>query len=260
MYSPIYRHAALAPQSRVRAHTAAVQQDLHLERKPVPAPARHFACTAGPIICVCASCGTHRTGLNQHGSRGPYHTTIYTTHCLALAALYLAALGHTFAHGTHLLSRVVGGETLAHACKMGGGESKSDKLADAGDVRLEEARIALAADLERVEREGAVRLRQTKERLDSELERIEREAQAKQSDARSKKAGGEQARHRSAPGALVPVGLGATALATATALDSATPPFGFAPQQPSYTQAPSPRHLPGTAMHLLCSCHALTMH
>ena len=183
MYSPIYRHAALAPQSRVRAHTAAVQQDLHLERKPVPAPARHFACTAGPITCVCASCGTHRTGLNQHGSRGPYHTTIYTTHCLALA-LYLAALGHTFAHGTHLLSRVVGGETLAHACKMVGGESKS----------------------------------------------------------------------------VVPVVLGATALALATALDSATPPFGFAPQQPSYTQAPSPRHLPRTAMHLLCSCHALAMH
>ena len=126
------------------------------------------------------------------------HYDLHHTLPGAHIALYLAALGHTFAHGTHLLSRVVGGETLAHACKMDGCDSKSDKLADAGDVRLEEARTALAADLERVEREGAVRLRQAQERLDSELERIEREAQAKQSDARAKTAGGEQARRRSA--------------------------------------------------------------
>ena len=110
--------------------------------------------------------------------------------------MHLAALAHALAHETGLLSRVAGGEALAHAGKMGCGESKSDTVVDAGDVRLEEARAALAAELERVEREGAVRLRLAQEHVDSELERVEREAQAKLSGVRAKMVGGEQARRR----------------------------------------------------------------
>ena len=73
-----------------------------------------------------------------------------------------------------------------------------DAVADADDVRLEEVRSALVSDLERIESEGAVRLRQAKlwtQALRLELERVE---QAKQSVARAKTAGGEQARRRSA--------------------------------------------------------------
>ena len=46
---------------------------------------------------------------------------------------------------------------------MGCCESKTDAVLDAGDVRLEEARTAPAAELEHVEREGTIRLRQAQE-------------------------------------------------------------------------------------------------
>ena len=196
-----------------------------------PLSTRHIAgidsCPAGPTAGPCRSSGLATlvsvgTGAADRSSQRATPHAAWRSHCTAPCDSLLPSPRNP--------PSLPCGRTLAN--------TKSDAVADAGDVRLEEARPAQGAD----------------------VERVEREAQAKQSNARSKMAGGEQARHRSAPGALVPVGLGATALALATALDSATPPFGFAPQQPSYTQAPSPRHLPRTAMHLLCSCHALTMH
>ena len=108
-------------------------------------------------------------GLGRHGSRRPGPTSSYTTRYPTFAlhcTLQLPALSSL----TDPPSLPCGRRpTLAHAS-----ESKLDALADAGDVLLEEVKPALAAD----------------------LERVEREAQSKRSDARAEAAGGQLVRRR----------------------------------------------------------------
>ena len=107
-------------------------------------------------------------GLGRHGSRRPGPTSSYTTRYPTFAlhcTLQLPALSSL----TDPPSLPCGRRpTLAHAS-----ESKLDAVADAGDVLLE-VKPALAAD----------------------LERVEREAQSKRSDARAEAAGGQLVRRR----------------------------------------------------------------